>query len=342
MDYDVTKSAMEDTFKVPGVIVDKYLKLSNPIHLQIILWMLRVGLPMSAAKVSEQLRIDRSIVNEAMFYWIDCGVLIPCSPSQEDKGDEPLYKAEIPDAHTEKKESEKQAPRMKSPAPKLGSSIASADELLKRAEESCGFKFILHEAEKIFGRSISRAEQSMLLSLMDNYGLPPEVIIMLITHCVNIGRKGTAYIQKTGEGWAEEGIFTIEAAEEKIAAQKKINKLWTELASRVGNRNPRPTKKQEEYLKIWNEKWHFDIEVIFLAYEEMADRCAKPSFAYVNKILERWHSEGIKTADDALKAQQSAADAAKSSSLSAGSPSYDIDTVEKNNKKKKLVYKKRG
>lgn len=335
MDYDVTKSSMEEVFEVPAAVADKYLKLANPTHLIILLWMLRVGLPMSSERVANELHIDKSTVGEAMFYWIECGILIPCS-GDKPNGASPEYKADLSKLKGTP-EPEKTAPKKVKTAVStpLSGVIADADDLVKRAQESEGFNFLLNESQKVFGRTISRAEQSMLLSLTDNFGLPPEVILMLIKYCVSAGKKGTAYIQKTGEGWAEEGITTLEQAERKIHSLKAVNKLWTELASRIGNSNPRPTKKQEEYLNTWSQVWHFDIDTIHFAYEEMANRCSRPNFKYVDKILENWYSKGITT----LKQAKSFCESENNSTAKSDTgTSYDIDKVEQKIRQTKLVY----
>ncbi len=298
MKYKVSTGASEKTFAVPNALADKYLKLANPKHITVLLWIFRhADTPKSADELADELKLDKSVVNEAVFFWIDNGIIIPCT--QEENAEPKQIEFEAEKTTEPKKKPEKTV--------KLGSSMASTEEILRRSEESPGYKYLLRKSQEIYGRSISRAEQSMLLSLTDNYGLRTEVILMLISYAVENGKSGTNYIQKAGENWAEEGIETLEDAEEKIKRLKSTDKLWKAFCASVGKPLRKPTEKQEKLFTKWTKEWKFTIEIISEAYEKMLDSIDRPNYAYLDKILTTWHNNGITTLDGIEKYEESRA-----------------------------------
>ena len=48
----------------------------------------------------------------------------------------------------------------------------------------------------------------------------------------------------------------------------------------------------------WTETYCYGIDVITLAYDITVDNTRKPVPKYTNAILERWYTEGLKTADE--------------------------------------------
>lgn len=317
MNYKVNLDALDKSFRVPNSLTDSLIKLANPKHIIILLWVLRYAqTPKSSEQISEELHIDKAIVNDAIFYWIDHGLIIPdgMAPTTTAKKD-------VPKAVKKPEEkAEKVVPKVKveeeKPAPKkLGSSMANEAEILKRAEESDEFAFLLHKSQEIYGRTISLAERSMMLSLMDYYGLPAEVIIMLIGYAVKSGRTGTNYIHTVGISWAENGICTLESAEEKIKALCKTNKLWTKFAAEVGISHRRPTTKQTDLFNKWTSEWKFSIEIIAYAYEKMVESIDKVNYKYLDKMLAGWHENGADTIEkiEALQEKRSSTKKTKKS-----------------------------
>ena len=312
MNYRVNLKALDNSFKVPNELADNFIKLANPKHIMVLLWVLRhAETPKSADEIAQTLQIEKAVVREAIFYWIDNGFIIPegeNAPAPE----KPKPKAKA------KKESAK-------PAHKLGSSMASDEEVLKRAEESPEFKYVLQKSQQIFGRTISKAERSMFLSLMDYYGLPAEVLLMLITYAVSAGRTGTNYIHTVGINWAEEGILTLESAESKIAELNRVNKLWSAFQRQAGITLKNPTKKQEALFTKWTSEWNMSVEVIAYGYERMIDAIDKANYNYLDKMIASWHENGAYTIDkiEALDEQKQGKKQSKNNETSFSTKSFE-------------------
>ncbi len=142
---------------------------------------------------------------------------------------------------------------------------------------------------------------------MDYLGLPPSVILMICEYARMNGKNGFSYIWSVAEDWAHDGIDTVEAANERIAALETASGLWKTFAARVGISNPSPSKKQSESLLRWTSELGYGIDEILLAYDEMADHTSSFSFAYMDKVLTGWRAKGLKTADQIRQMQEAAA-----------------------------------
>ena len=332
MNYKLNLKALDSSFQVPNALADNFIKLANPKHILILLWVLRhADTPKSAEQIAGELHMDKSIVNEAIFYWIDNGFMVPegvegvhtVSVPQES---EPTWDEATTPAKQEEVLAKEDKPGKKTSRP-LGSSMAEDADILARAQESPEFKFLLQKSQQIFGRTISKAERSMLLELMDYHGLPCEVILMLIKYAVISGRTGTRYIQTVGIGWAEEGIHTLEEAEAKIKQLNKTNKLWRTFSEQAGIPYKNPTKKQETLFIKWTKEWKMNIELLAYGYERMLDAIDKVNYNYLDKIITSWHENDVKTIADAEQAEETRQNTRRTKKEKAPetAPSFSVD-----------------
>ena len=337
MNYKVNLEALDSSFKVPNALADNFIKLANPKHITVLLWVLRhADTPKSTEQISSELHIDKSIVGEAIFYWIENGFIVPDGVASVP----PASSKSTKDSKPKKESKPEKVTEEKSEPKKLGSSMASDEEILQRAKESPEFKYLLQKSQQIFGRTISKAERSMLLTLMDYYGLPAEVILMLIQYAVSSGRTGTNYIQTVGIGWAEEEIKTLEQAENKIKSLNKTNKLWSAFTTQAGIAHKNPTKKQEALFVKWTKEWKFSVEIIAYAYEKMLDSIDKVNYNYLDKIITSWQEAGLKTIEQIESAETERTAGKKKENEE--EPSFSVDKFEGFLQSRKLEYKKEG
>ena len=151
-----------------------------------------------------------------------------------------------------------------------------------------------------------------LLELFNGVGLPSDVIYTLVNHCAEReaslrgpGRVPTmASIARVGVQWYNMGIDTQAAAAEYL---KRYARRESEYAGymRVLNMGERlPGKLEEKYLSAWLE-WGFSPEAVSIAYEKTLLNCHEFKWAYCNGILKRWHTDGLHTAEEIERSEQS-------------------------------------
>jgi DnaD/phage-associated family protein len=226
---------------------------------------------------------------------------------------------------------------LKKELPELAPVNPTSDQIIARCTEAPEIRHMFADIAKLLGRTIGYDSECILLMMHDQYGLPVEVIYMLVDYCVSVGKSNLSYIAKVGKTWGENEIDTIEKADEQIKILNSCISIWKEFAKMAGIQSPRPTASQSAYLKTWTVDMKFSTEMIFLAYEEMMDHSGKMSFAYMNKVLANWHGKGLKTPADVENDKQAFRD--KKQKKKENETSYDM--TEFNRRADSLpVYKK--
>ncbi|MCL2106912.1 MAG: DnaD domain protein [Oscillospiraceae bacterium] len=316
MNYKINYTLYGGVFAVPCCVADEHLKLAGGLAVKALLWMLRhCGEPLSPDAIAAALGQPRGEIIDALRFWLERGVLL--------SGDEEV--TESPAARISISPNASAAPEP--PAmPRLPASPRPNDaQIAARLEESDELAWLFGEAQKRLGRTIGYDGRSTLLMLHDTYGLSSEVIPMLLHYCVEAGKLSYAYIEKVGRDWAEKEIDSIEKADEQITALSRDLALWRELQGMAGLHAPRPTAAQREYLQRWVKEYGFGMEMIFPAYEEMANHTGKLSFAYMDKVLQSWRKAGLKTPEEvaAFKTAKPKQKRAESKT------SYDLDEYER-------------
>lgn len=291
MSYSVNPSMFKSIFAVPTDIVDKHIRLANEHQLKVLLWILRNSPDNpDLEKMCAALKINMSDACDYLQYWVLTGVLSDAENSNA-VSDPPIT--------SEAKEEQKSA-EVKTPVITHVSvpSKPSSAEIIKRIDESPEIGHLFNEAQQKLGKTIGYDGQCTLLLVHDHYGLPTDVLFMLIDYCVSIGKTNYGYIEAVGKDWGNREIDTLDKAAEQISILRSTNSLWKEFASSAGITTPRPTVKQTEFLRRWSSELKFGIDMIMLAYEEMANHTAKLSLGYMDKVLISWHTKGFKTPAD--------------------------------------------
>lgn len=334
MEFKISPSAWGPMFAVPSSVADSYLKLAGAVQLKVLLWIFRHsadGIDIDGA-VQGTGRSKEEVL-DAMQFWVECGIIEKC---------------EISDRHTAQKtvrvQSEspkKTVDHEKKPLAYLPISKPDIGQIAARIEEEPELRMMYAEAQQKLGRTIGYDGQSSLLMIHDQYGLPIEVILMLIEYAVSEGKTSMAYISKVGREWGESEIDTLEKAEQRITQLRENKNLWTQFRTRTGIQNPKPTAAQQDFLIQWSQKLGFNMEMIYLAYEEMANHTSNISFPYMNKILLSWHEKGVRKPADLEALRTSPAKITADAPAKKGQfASYDLDEFTRRSLHEPLVYEK--
>ena len=104
-------------------------------------------------------------------------------------------------------------------------------------------------------------------------------------------------VQKTCNLVKLQGIDTMEEAAAYIQAQNMKHSRMGKLMAMLQIRGRSLTAAEERYATGWLDMG-FDDEAIEMAYERTCLNTGGLSWAYMNKILQRWHEAGLRTAED--------------------------------------------
>lgn len=286
MQYQINPASYQSVFAVPADVVDKHLRFAGAAQLKILLWALR-SCPggFDADTAAQALKLSRMDVVDAAQYWIEMGIL-------QQTGGESSAAQSSPYAVSPAVETPPAAEKVNLP---LAPAKPLSEDIARRAQESPEIAFLFRQAQKKLGRTIGYDTQAKLLMMHDQYGLPVEVVLMIVEYCVSRGKGNISYIEKMAMNWADRDIDTIESAEREIDYLNRTNTVWSSLRSLTGYGNPYPTTQQQQFLNEWTQSFGFDVNMIYFAYEKTIDKIGKPSFAYMNKMLAGWSQDGLRT-----------------------------------------------
>lgn len=330
-------------FSLPSSIVDENICLASAVQLKAILYLFRrsaLGESVTCAQIAKAIRYDEEDVADAMIFWLEKGLVI--------KADDDFASAFTKEVSGSQNNNPPTGLPLNPPKEQPKKIVAdipvskpSHEQVAIRLEECAEFRELFAEAQTKLGKTIGYDGQSTLIMLHDSYGLPIEVILMLIEYSKNIGKTGYSNLASLGRKWAENDIDTLEAAESYIEEQTGVDALWNEFRKLTGAKNLFPTTKQRRFFSAWKGSYGFDVEMIYLAYERSIENTEKMSLPYMEKVLKSWYEKGIKTPVDVEAQDKKWAEQKKPSKTKAekDAPSYDLDAYAKSSVH--LKYKKK-
>ncbi len=286
VNYKISGSAGLPAFPVASAFVDKYMPGANATFVKVYLYGLRlcyaVGTKPDNAHIAEALDLLESDVVKAWHYWEKKGVIrrgemggiefvdltmeTPAPPPVQDKPQEkPQYKAR---------------------------DIANA------ISEDRRMSMLLDFAQNVFGKTLGTAETATLFSFYDWLKLPLEVIMMLLEHCAALEKYSMRYAEKIAIAWSDEGIDTIEKAEQHLKNADKRAKLSRKYKRMLGICGRDLSDAEYAHILQWSETMGMPPELIKTAYEKAVLATGHASFPYINAILQSWHRQGITKMED--------------------------------------------
>ena len=313
MAYTIKSADFGSLFGVPKQIMES-IKMVSPSQIKTLLWIYyNSSETIDPERIAKEIGYKVPDVNDALVALCEWGIL-----QSDDRVIETIPQPVKEETAPQKKE-----------LPELAPVKPTYEQVIERCKESPEIANMFADIQQLFGKTIGYDSECILLMMHDQYGLPVEVIYMLVNYCISIGKTGFAYISKVGKDWGEKEIDTIEKADEQIQILNACTGAWSEFAKMAGIQNPKPTSAQSAFLRTWTAEMKFNVEMIYMAYEEMSNHTTKLSFPYMNKVLSNWFEKGIRTPEDIEreKADFKKADGQKKND--GGETSYDMDEFKR-------------
>lgn len=298
MNYSINMSVFGNTFAVPSAVADKHLKIATHNQLKVLLYFMRnISGEIDPQKISKALSLPQTEVQDALTFWAQCDILVG-EPTKE-----PIEKTVV-----------------------LASDMPTRADVIRRGLEDERLTFLLREAQLKFGRNLKQNENSLLVSLYDDHGMDVSVILLLLQYAAREGKCNITFIKRTATSWLNHGVETVLDAEQFIAASAKTSLAWQLVRGALGIEKRNPSDRELELSNLWINEWGISADLLRAAYNVCVDTNSKFSMAYVAKIIENWHKEGVTTPQAALAKKQSPS---KSKGTQNSYGGYDLDLFEK-------------
>ena len=185
MSYKIDLGQWGGIFAVPHSVVDNHIKLAGESQLKTLLYLLRYsGEDIDDSRLSKALNISAEEAANSVEFWIERGLIRSDNGALTPKGSEKANLSTVPAVLSEPEPPKKRATapsRAQRPDPAFVSQRLVEDPLLSG---------LLEEAERTLKKPLSPGDTATLVMLYDTFGLPCDVIVLLmnaLAECYHLG-----------------------------------------------------------------------------------------------------------------------------------------------------------
>ena len=332
MSFRINLGQWNSIFAVPAAVADQHLRLASGAQLKVLLYLLRhSSQDISDEMIAKAAGISADEVANAVEFWIERGLLVKAegelTPAQSTAAQSAVTPAEPAEP----------APKPAKRSTAVSRAVRPDSVFVTRLiSEDVNLAGLMEEAQSVLKKPLSPGDAATLVMLYDTFGLPCEVIAMLINYLADTGSANMRAVERIGIRWSDEGIDTVENAERELERMTSSREAWGRVSSLLGLRNAgHPTQAQLANADRWLNEWGFNDEMINEAYERCVDTKGEYNMSYINAILKKWYEKRIFSLDTLreTEARPSAAKgqkkkSAKGSVFSTEGASFDIDEYE--------------
>lgn len=174
----------------------------------------------------------------------------------------------------------------------------TAAEISLRTKKDKNVSVLLSQCENIKGSVLTRTDIETIMFMMDTLGFDVELILLIATHCASsLGKRNFRYIMSAAVSWHKSGIRTYDDGEKYLKQLEKTN-TYENKVKKIFGLDRSLTENEKKYIRKWALEYKCSFEMIKKAYEVTIERINKIKFAYIDKILESWHTKGYKSPGD--------------------------------------------
>lgn len=172
---------------------------------------------------------------------------------------------------------------------------AELAELLEKRRVSAWF---IDEAQRILGKVFRTYDTGILVGIVDQLGFEEEAALAILAYIAGKGKKTLRYAEQVALTLHDAGITETAAVLDRINRMERSGEMITKIRSLFGAADREMTATEKRLFTTWTETYAYDVEVIRLAYDITVDSIHKPVPKYTNSILEKWYTEGLRTAEE--------------------------------------------
>jgi DnaD/phage-associated family protein len=213
----------------------------------------------------------------------------------------------------------------------------TAEDIRREISNGTVFSSLVREVEKSLNKLMSSNDLIKLFGIYDSLGLPPDVILHLVTYCIDEHQKRygpnkfptIGYIEKVAYTWEREGVCSLEKAEEYLKLLDSKRSLTGEIKRVLQIRDRELSAGERKYIEGWI-ALGYTPDVIETAYEKTLLKTGRLAWSYIDSIIGSWHEKGLHTADE-IKAKdgRSATPRKPAAKRPVMSPQEDLADIER-------------
>ncbi len=181
----------------------------------------------------------------------------------------------------------------------------SVEEIERETQNGSVFAELVKDVQRSLGAPLSSEGLRTLFGIYDYLRLQPDVILMLVTWCVEEyqrrygeGRRPSMrYIEKTAYVWEREGLFSVDAVIDYIKRQDKLRAGERDFMEAMELSGRSLSQTERRYIDSWLDMG-FSPQAAAMAYDRTVVKTGRLTWRYMDSIMKSWHSKGIHTAKE--------------------------------------------
>lgn len=256
--------------------IDNFLPKSRGEYVKIYILILKYAscgeLGFDSSFVAKTLNLLESDVKNALDYWCDMGVIKLSTIDNKILNIEFLQLSDP-------------------------SSQTSSLNLINEIQDNNLIDFF-KEVEIIIGRPLSQKEMENYINWTKNFEFSYELILYLISYCVNKNKKDFRYIEKVALSWADLKIKTLDEAMVHTEKREKQFVSYRKIMNYLGMSENEIGKPQEDLFNKWLVEYNMPIELILKACDICVIKLSKTDFNYIDGILNNFKNSKITSLKD--------------------------------------------
>lgn len=324
-----TKENTESTI-VSNIFLDYYMPAANGSYVKVYLYLLRClgssDMELSIPFLADRLENTESDILRALHYWEKVGLLELKKDNHGAIADICLSTPKILSSSMIQEQTLAKSPISPSTPPQTPAFSSYSEETAQRKTISCrkdyspeqlakltqdkSLQNLLTVIESYMERPLKPADIQLVVFLCHDLHFSNELVMYLFEYCISRGKRHSNYIETVAIGWKEEGITTVEQAEQ---AAMRYNKDYNAISKAFGL-GRMPATSEQKFIQRWIQEFGFDTPILVEACNRTIMQIKKPDFKYADSILEQWHKSGVHTLEDIRKLDQSFKESRKKTS----------------------------
>lgn len=196
-----------------------------------------------------------------------------------------------------------------------------------------GFRELVGALEMVMGKPMTPSLLRLVMDLKDDYHFDDEVIMLLFSSCA--GKESVSYLEKVAMSWRRQYVQTAEDANGVIRRFEDKWQTYRELFKYMGMDPSAISEPQQEQMDRWMADYGFELPMLKHAAQRCINQLGKADLNYIEGILKRWKSDGIRTVEEAIRKDKPPKGGRKASPKDITAfnnyeqRSYDYDAMEK-------------
>lgn len=172
--------------------------------------------------------------------------------------------------------------------------VCQADRISKLEcdEEFTQLVYVVQQYRK---KPLTPMECETFAYLYDGLHMAAELLEYVAEYCVQEGHTSIRYMETVALDWHQKGVKTIQDAK---YYSESFSKNSFAVMKALGQVNRAPAMPEKKLIEKWFTEFGFTKDIVLEACNRTIMAIHSPSFEYVDKILQAWYKEEVRTLKD--------------------------------------------